>query len=543
MEQKLQQQEIGRKGQSSLPATLSPVGVKMRIAYFGYGAVPSTLLLAYMSQGQFGASGAIGAVLGTAAAYFAPEIHQTIKPALHTASHVLAYLNRNNSGKVRHRLMDTHWWLTGERPIPYVEDEEEEEEDQADELKEATDPELPGGVTDGRGASIPRKFALSEPTVEAIQDVNRMRQIYFGQTSTRQVVIRIDDMYHVMDVASSGKGKSNRFRLAMMQTVDLAETYFINPLANNVKAVNDSRKIEVWKPIFDRLANKRPVKDGAEILQLMTALVNEAENRHQLEASGDFSWQENPIFVFIDELPEVFARCPEAVELLDKIGRIGRQSCIFAWVASQTAAVKEIGQSLAAQANYKTRIYGGGDRNSSSRLMKGSIPMEQEQALQTNGAGLTLMLADGFSNTEFVRAPLVTNESVFQYFGLPPFQMSEWLAPAGSISRQPVQRLDESVKPSLSPFTLSPKEDIHAQKPSETPGERVKGERGERVKGPNEEAILDALNALEEDKKPLTLNAISRKAGLTWHQYEEIEMVAAWSGYELDRGKGRPKEG
>jgi hypothetical protein len=71
----------------------------------------------------------------------------------------------------------------------------------------------------------------------------------------------------------------------------------------------------------------------------------------------------------------------------------------------------------------------------------------------------------------------------------------------------------------------------------------VKGqerERRGRVKGPNEEAILDALSALEEEEKPLTLNAITRKAGLTWRQAEEIEEAAYWFGYELDRGKGRP---
>src|SRR5712691_5884523 len=119
-------QEIGRQKQSSLPATIHPVEVKMRLVYFGTSAVPSTLLLAYMSQGQFGASVAIGGVLGSAAAYFAPEIHNTIKPALHTASHVLAYLNRNNSGRARHRLADMQWWLTGKQSIQYAAEDDQD---------------------------------------------------------------------------------------------------------------------------------------------------------------------------------------------------------------------------------------------------------------------------------------------------------------------------------------------------------------------------------------------------------------------------------
>ncbi len=117
-------QETGRQEHSSLPA-LHPVEATLRLRYFAYGAVPSTILLDYMSQGQFGASIALGAVLGGAAAYFAPEIHKTFQPALHTVGQVWAYLNRNNSGRARHRLADMHWWLTGEQTLQYAEEEEE----------------------------------------------------------------------------------------------------------------------------------------------------------------------------------------------------------------------------------------------------------------------------------------------------------------------------------------------------------------------------------------------------------------------------------
>src|SRR6185437_7409628 len=128
-----------------------------------------------------------------------------------------------------------------------------------------------------------------------------------------------------------------------------------------------------------------------------------------------------------DELSEVFALCPAAVKQLDKIGRLGRQYCVFCWVGAQSAAVEDIGQSTAAQAQYKTRVYGGGDRSSSNRMMKGTIPAEHEALLQTQGAGLTLMLAEGFSGPEFVRASLVTNEALFEYLGEPPFDLAEWL--------------------------------------------------------------------------------------------------------------------
>ncbi|MBV9690346.1 MAG: hypothetical protein JO202_11640, partial [Ktedonobacteraceae bacterium] len=220
----------------------------------------------------------------------------------------------------------------------------------------------------------------------------------------------------------------------------------------------------------------------------------------------------------------------EAIKLLDSIGRTGRQFAVFSWVASQTANVHEIGQSTAAQAQYKTRIYGGGDKPSADRLMKGSLPKDTERTLQTNGAGLTVMLAEGMDGLAFVRAPLVSNEALFAYLGLPAFRKQDWLRTA------PPSREHEQT-----PFHLSP------ERPTtlENEGERVKGERVKvRVKVANEEDILAALDALEAEEKPLTLHAIAKRAKLTWHQYDEIEEVAAYYGYSLARGAGRPaKEG
>jgi hypothetical protein len=420
--------------------------------------------------------------------------------------------------------------------------EQLQEEVETDEI--AASETTPDAVPQDQASTIPPQFKLND-VIEVVRRANKAGCVYFGQSTEMAIGIRYRNMYHVMDVSSSGKGKSNRFRLAMMQMVGTHEVYYINPLANDVKAVEDERQVEVWKPIFDRLANGRPMKEGPEIFKLMTDLVDEIEIRSEREGAKDFSWRQEPIFVFIDELPEVFVRCPEAIKLLDKIGRTGRQFCVFSWVASQTAAVGEIGQSTAAQANYKTRIYGGGDRNSSNRLMKGSLPSDTERMLQANGAGLTMMIADELPDLQFVRAPLVTNEALFEYMGLPPFRMEDWIGSSEKVTHRlsSLHQQDNSEDPgNLLPFHLSPKKETpQAQKPAQSIGERVKGERGKRVKGPNEGSILEALDALEGEGKALTLNAIAKKAGLTWHHYDEIETVAIECGYELDRGRGRPK--
>lgn len=277
---------------------------------------------------------------------------------------------------------------------------------------------------------VPGTFTL-DAHIEAIRELNRQGYIYLGIGSVDKTCkLSLATMYHVFDVSNSGSGKSNRFRLAMMQLVEYCEVYYINPFANRLKFLpeSDSRKVEVWTPIYDRLANGKPVKEADETLALLRALIDERQARNVLESHDDFSWSDKPIFLFVDELPEVFRQCKEASDLLDKIVCTGRQYNIFAWVASQSGAVQDIGQSEATQAQYKTRIYGGGDSRSATKLMKGHVSTEDENTLHKYKKGLTLMLAEDLSDRQFVRNPLVTNEALFAYFGLP-FNLDDWYKP------------------------------------------------------------------------------------------------------------------
>lgn len=385
------------------------------------------------------------------------------------------------------------------------------------------------------GSWIPPQFLLDD-VLDIIHEFNKKGAVYLGNSEDGAIAIPLNAMYHVFDVSSSGKGKSNRFRLAMMQMVNRCETYYINPFAANVKAVIDDREIEVWKPIHDRLANKRPVTTDTEIKQLLASLLEEITQRSEQEHQQDFSWQRRPIFVFIDELPEISALCPDAIKQLDRIGRTGRQFCVFLWLASQTAQVSDIGLSTAAQAQFKTRIYGGGDKTSADRMMKGSVPANTERTLQTNGSGLTLMLADGMAGSTFVRAPLVTNEGLFTYLGLPPFNKEDWMNRGRTTTLLPQPNDTREENPTFPPFTVLPGQ----QNTLKTEEEKGKGKSGKRVKGPHDEAILIAMDELEEEERPLTMNAIAKRAELTRHQYDDIEEVAAYYGYQLVRGAGRP---
>lgn len=329
----------------------------------------------------------------------------------------------------------------------------------ADDEAASDDQDEPRPGQEGRtvdGMWIPPQFCLDDE-LATVRAFNERGYIYFGQSEEGAVAVKLSKMYHVIDVSSSGQGKSNRFRLGLMQLVNMCSTYYINPIAAPVKGVDDEREIEVWKVLYDRLANKRPVKKGPEIEDLLRRLVNEIQHRNELEEQGDFSWKRRPIFVFIDEQPEVAKQCPDAMELIDTIGRMGRNYLVFVWIASQTALVDQIGLSTGTQANLKTRIYGGGDATSSQRLMKAAMPEKTERILQSNGAGLTVMLADGLAEVTFTRSPLVTNEGLFEYLGLPPFKKEDWMKTTTSTSPATSENSGRATSPTstILPFPTS----------------------------------------------------------------------------------------
>jgi hypothetical protein len=128
MTNEIQRTDEGRE--SSLPVPFDLEILKLRMAYFGYTAVPSAILLDIMTQGQIADSLAVAAMLGGAACYWGPHLHKVIGPGMHAAGQVWDYLNRNNSGKARHHLMDKHWWLYGEVSTPYAETNEDQGDDE-----------------------------------------------------------------------------------------------------------------------------------------------------------------------------------------------------------------------------------------------------------------------------------------------------------------------------------------------------------------------------------------------------------------------------
>jgi hypothetical protein len=415
-------------------------------------------------------------------------------------------------------------------------------------------PQQSGKGPQGPAFYIPPQFLLDE-VLDQIRARNKKGEIYFGESEAGAVFIPMNKMYHVFDMSKSGRGKSNRFRLALMQMAPKCETYYINPLAAPIKPVKDERKLEIWQPIFDRLTNGAPITEATQIRQALKFLVQEIDRRHKREQRQDFRWYQKPVFIFMDELPKIYEMCPDAPKFLNEIARMGRQYCIFLWIASQTARVEDIGLNPDVQDQFNTRIYGGGDRTSAERIMNGSIPKDLERALRKYGEGLTLMLAEEVDELAFVRSPLVTNEALFDYLNLEPFCLEEWLPddfeddeededddrPVLDLSRDFPQNLSQGLLRDLS------RDLSQGQKSApEAENQLVKDEARESresVEGlPHHDAIMEAMEALEKEGKALTINAITKRAGISWRLSKEVEQIAIYYGINLAVGTGRPVE-
>lgn len=396
---------------------------------------------------------------------------------------------------------------------------------------------------------IPKKFML-DTVLDKMLHYNSKGKLYFGTLSNGEdLALPIYTVYHILYIAKSGKGKSNDYRLLMMQAVEFAETYYINPLANNVKRLvdhNDPREIEVWKPIFDRLENKHPVREAKEMIQLLQHLLNIIKERQMNEESED-EWP--PVFLFVDELPECKVRCEEAgykgrkkdlfTECLDRLVRTGRQFGVFVCATAQDASVTSIGLSEASQGQFSTLLYGGGDKRGAVKMF-GEISVETETMMKTK-PGLKLVLANNFSNTEFLQTPLTTNEALFEYYGLGEFDLEYWkhwkngaISFSNSISNF---NDDEENDPEITQDTFE--EEIEIEN---TWDEEIIQVRNEQyTKGQLYVKIWDAISEVQQDeRRALTINAIITKAGLTNSQIPLVVEIAKELQIEIEKStKGR----
>jgi hypothetical protein len=223
--------------------------------------------------------------------------------------------------------------------------------------------------------------------------------------------------WHVILAGPTGGGKTNILRLLLMQLCLFHDVYLINPHYAPTKATSPDQPPEDWRPIQQRLA-AYPDKGGVDIENRLKWAVKEIDNRAEREEHGDHEWQENYIFIAIDEYPEVKKRCPLAPDLIATIVRRGRHYKVILINTSQDMLIKTIGGSSGDRNQYNT-VFNVGCDDSSARALKVKIEEVPENVLGIRGLSIIRAKLEDHAVTTLGRVPFVSNESLYRHLGQP----------------------------------------------------------------------------------------------------------------------------
>ena len=302
-------QETGGQD-ASLPVVVDSRGRKL--LYFSATAIPTTILLDIMSSGQLGASAIVGIVIGGTVYYFEDEIHRAIGPVVRVIGDMLAYFNRNNSGKTTHKLLNKDWWL-GEDTTLYGEEE--------DELPPAPEPESTG--QDEQAARIPQSPAFRE-----MCHLITKERLVLCWSVDGPVYGTVTDLLSMVIVGLPGRGKTT------------ALTYYVAML---LKA---GAEVHVWDPHSSLnelvgVEGLRYTDDLADMSASVPGLFAELEERRQL-------WKtkrqvKRPLLLLVDELPVIgryaSKKNKDIIELIEKFTLEARKwNCYFIGSGQSTDA-------------------------------------------------------------------------------------------------------------------------------------------------------------------------------------------------------------
>lgn len=214
--------------------------------------------------------------------------------------------------------------------------------------------------------------------------------------------------WHIALAGSTGNGKTNLLRLLLPQLVKMAQVYYISPAFAPVKANGED-----WRPIAAHLAGPVAV-DASEIAERLSWAVAMYEDRAERERAGDFSWQDEPCYIVIDEFIKVKELYPDAPDLVVQLLKFARQYGVFVILAAQDFLLGSIGGDSGARECFRTCIYAGGDAHTARKLLDiaGTLPYEA----QLGNKGLVAVKSKEIPLT-LARVPLMSNEALYELLG------------------------------------------------------------------------------------------------------------------------------
>ena len=217
------------------------------------------------------------------------------------------------------------------------------------------------------------------------------------------ITVPLRQLVHCAFLGATGGGKTNLMRLVLPQIIAIGGRVV---LADPHYTDLDPESGDDFRPIRARLHMAPAVKPG-DIDALLSYLVDELGRRLELRASGLNVGP--PIFLALDELPQIVDAVPNVPERLGNLLRQGRKVGVLLVGASQDFLVKTMGGTSAARDAYRTAFYSGGDLVSARALL--DMPQREidEGALH---AGVAYLRSAATSPAQLVRVPLASNRAI-----------------------------------------------------------------------------------------------------------------------------------
>lgn len=399
---------------------------------------------------------------GIGAAVFSPEIRGVL------VDHLPAPQGASSRGA------KWRWLLTGEVEQGDEEPEDQPEASREDDAMEALQPRphLTPTLQVDRVATPPgRSLRTPSSSFFTFSDVLRrgfvpsLDRIYLATLEDgTDVFVSSTQLCHVALAGATRGGKGHIKRSLMAQLAYAgAELYLLDPNYTrwDRESVDPTGRLcpEDWTP-YDRFLQNDPtelipVRKKYQVIGTYLQAAN-VELDRRLERYGNSMPVGRPIFIFLDELPDIVDNIPDVQVILKKLLRQGAKVGVNVVCLSQDFLVKTLFPQSgggAVRDCYRTVLYVGGDATTANVLLDMPAREVPENEL---GKGRVMLRCDVVRPAAKARSPYVDNEALYRLLG-----PSTYTPPTDEDDSQP------------SAYLLSPQTRLVAPEPPRPPEPRT----------------------------------------------------------------------
>lgn len=268
---------------------------------------------------------------------------------------------------------------------------------------------------------LPAKTEMIE--VARRQQFSR-ENLFLALAPRGDVTTKLEYYLHCANDGNTGSGKTSNWRGQMVQFLKAdIDCILLNPNFCLVSKNGDD-----WKPIARALQGQgsydldlpRVVTKLDNIGSVLDYMANtEVDRRFSMMREGDFSYK--PLYLFIDEWPEIALKCKGANDNLGTLLRRGRAVELCVSVNSQGFLKEDTDLKGSARENFATAFFLGGSTYSGAKLL--DISQKDLEAMLTAcqepiGMGVAVLRSNkSLDNPEIVRLPYADNDFLYYMLG------------------------------------------------------------------------------------------------------------------------------